>query len=163
MKKVIRSIQTELMVNPKSIRSTRRREVECQTNEEYKKPVPVRYIQPKTGVDSSTQVSETELLEFDQEVEPLVDFLVQRTITTAVFAMVKELNIKHVHAYQSEYEAILQQEQEKAEKLRFERHQAHERIQELSGDSNVKVAESALTKILSIQISRDLINGIMNT
>ncbi len=54
--------------------------IKIQTDEFKEKPKSPRYVPKKTGVDSSTQVEDNELFDFDREVEPILNVLVTKTL-----------------------------------------------------------------------------------
>jgi len=68
MRKVIRSIQTEIFTRPKPARTALRHDALSQTVGEYTKLAARRNIQTKPGIDASTQVSEMELVDFEEVV-----------------------------------------------------------------------------------------------
>jgi hypothetical protein len=123
----------------------------------------VKYIPPKRGTDSSTQVAESELLDFDTELKPVLDFLIKRTIDTAVYASEKECDLDRIQKYQREYENFIHLESQKGEQLRLENDRLTSQSKRKQLEYTLGIAESAMLKIISIQISRDLMTRILGS
>merc|ERR1719264_1497923 len=64
--------------------------VEAQTDEFLPEPPPEQYQPPKTGVDVETQVEDGELFNFDFEVEPILDVLVNKTLEQSIMEVEEE-------------------------------------------------------------------------
>lgn len=64
--------------------------VEAQTDEFLPEPPPEQYQPPKTGVDVHTQVEDGELFNFDFEVEPILDVLVNKTLEQSIMEVEEE-------------------------------------------------------------------------
>lgn len=54
--------------------------IDTQTDQFKEKPKEPEYVPKKTGIDCSTQVEDNELFEFDNEVTPIVDVIVTKTL-----------------------------------------------------------------------------------
>lgn len=145
----------------------RQRTVTTEVDQLLPRPVTPEYIPRKTGVDQSTQVEDVEdLFHFDEEVVPMLEVIVQKTLEQALVEVEAE---EEIHALQQEverYEKVQEEEEawkkEQMEKLRQEAEQAEERRQDcvrrrrLEVDSKVTVAGLAMMQ----QILPDMIEKI---
>ena len=71
----------------------RTKEVDSQTNEFQPRPPTPEYVPRKTGIDRTTQISPEEaarLFNFDQEVEPILNVIVYKTLEQALFEVEAE-------------------------------------------------------------------------
>mmetsp|Transcript_84565 Transcript_84565/g.213262 ORF Transcript_84565/g.213262 Transcript_84565/m.213262 type:complete len:466 (-) Transcript_84565:218-1615(-) len=64
--------------------------VEAQTDEFLPEPPAEQYQPQKTGVDACTQVEDGELFNFDYEVEPILDVLVNKTLEQSIMEVEEE-------------------------------------------------------------------------
>jgi len=85
--------------------------VDAQTDEWLFDPPEEPYQPQKTGVDVHTQVEDGELFDFDQEVEPILDVLVMKTIEQALMEVEEEHEMRSMKKFQSDWHK--QQEERK--------------------------------------------------
>jgi len=81
-------------------------EVECieaQTDEFLPEPPPEQYQPQKTGVDVYTQVEDGELFDFDMEVEPILDVLVNKTLEQSVMEVEEEFEMDSMNTFKTEW------------------------------------------------------------
>lgn len=84
-----------------------------QTDIFLKRPPTPEYVPRKTGVDISTQVDDVrDLFKFDEEVAPIVDVIVQKTLEQALFEVQSEEELLGLFNEAGKYRA--EQEKEKA-------------------------------------------------
>lgn len=79
--------------------------VEAQTDEFLPEPPPEEYLPQKTGIDAFTQVEDGELFHFDEEVEPLLDVLVNKTLEQALMEVEEEHEIAAMQSFKAEWKA----------------------------------------------------------
>merc|ERR1719387_1900298 len=76
---------------------------EAQTDEFLPEVPPQEYLPQKTGIDAYTQVEDGELFNFDHEVEPLLDVLVNKTLEQALMEVEEEHEIKEMQHFKAEW------------------------------------------------------------
>ena len=55
-------------------------EVKVQTDDFVPRPPTPPYIAKKTGIDKITQIEDYDLFDFDEEVQPILDVLLSKTV-----------------------------------------------------------------------------------
>lgn len=71
------------------------RQAESQTEAFRQRPISPVYIPRKTGIDNYTQVDDvSDLFNFDAEVEPLLNVIVQKTLEQSLFEVKSEMEIR---------------------------------------------------------------------
>jgi len=77
--------------------------VEAQTDEFLPEPPP-EHLQPqRVGVDASTQVEEGELFIFDDEVEPILDVLVNKTLEQSLMETMEEVEMERMSDFKEKW------------------------------------------------------------
>lgn len=92
---------------------TKVRTIDCasQADKFFPRPVTPEYVPRKTGIDCSTQVEDvSELFHFDDEVEPILEVIVLKTIEQSLFEIQCEAEIDSLVNLQSFYEQKAQEE-----------------------------------------------------
>lgn len=98
---------------------------EAQTDELLPEAPPNEYLPQKTGIDVFTQVEDGELFDFNVEVEPLLDVLVNKTLEQSLMEVEEEHEIESMQNFKSEWLAKQSnqmadwQDQVKAEERRW--------------------------------------------
>lgn len=77
--------------------------VEAQTDEFLPEPPPEQYLPQKTGVDVSTQVEDGELFNFDYEVEPILDVIVNKTLEQSIMEVEEEYEMERMKEFKVEW------------------------------------------------------------
>ena len=91
-------------------------DAENQTDELIPRPF-LPYIPAKIGVDTGTQVEEDELrmlFDFDEEVKPLLEVLVTKTIEQALFELERETELLNIY-----YQTLQYQKEQEIEREEF--------------------------------------------
>jgi len=78
---------------------------EAQTDEFLPEPPPQEYLPQKTGIDAFTQVEDGELFNFNEEVEPLLDVLVNKTLEQSLMEVEEEHEIASMQHFKEEWYA----------------------------------------------------------
>merc|ERR1719316_1540882 len=119
-------------------------EAETQTDFLLDRPPSPLFMPAKIGVDINTQVEDGELFDFDNEVEPVLEVLVGKTLEQSMMEVLEEEELESLRKHQDDFEkrrnAELQEVQriEAAEKRRHDEmerrmhQQAAQRQQDLS-------------------------------
>lgn len=80
--------------------------LDTQTDEFIPRPDTPEYVPAKVGYDVGTQVEDvSELFNFDQEVIPIVEVVVQKTIEQALFELSSEEELKNLETAAKEFRA----------------------------------------------------------
>jgi len=77
--------------------------VEAQTDEFLPEPPPEQYQPQKTGVDVHTQIEEGDLFNFDIEVEPILDVVVNKTLEQAIMEVEEEHEMEKMKEFKDEW------------------------------------------------------------
>ncbi|KAH7293868.1 hypothetical protein KP509_28G046000 [Ceratopteris richardii] len=80
--------------------------MDTQTDPFLDRPPTPLFIPQKSGPDAGTQIEEGELFNFDDEVEPILEVLVGRTLEQSVMEVMEEKQLANLHAYQEHFEQI---------------------------------------------------------
>merc|ERR1712224_993057 len=78
---------------------------EAQTDEFLPEPPPQEYLPQKTGIDAFTQVEDGELFNFNVEVEPLLDVLVNKTLEQSLMEVEEEHEIASMQSFKQDWYA----------------------------------------------------------
>lgn len=76
---------------------------EAQTDEFMPEPPPAQYLPQRTGVDVSTQILDGELFSFDEEVEPLLEVIVNKTLEQSLMEVSEEEEMKAMAEFKVEW------------------------------------------------------------
>jgi len=77
--------------------------VEAQTDQFLPEPPPEHFLPQKTGIDVHTQVEDGELFNFDFEVEPILDVLVNKTLEQSIMEVEEEHEIQSMKSFKVEW------------------------------------------------------------
>ncbi len=100
--------------------------IEVQTDEYIDRPQTPLFWPEKTGVDVYTQIEDGELFNFDEEVEPILNCLLSKTLEQSRMEVLEEEEIKEMKTKQRYFEELRNRELmeverlEDAEKRRFD-------------------------------------------
>lgn len=104
-------IDSNLYLVAKDDLPVKTKEVDSQTNEFLKAPSEGEYVPRKTGVDRATQVEDVnDLFSFDVEVEPMLEVIVEKTITQALYEVQTEEEITSLQVAVQEFKHVQQEE-----------------------------------------------------
>ncbi len=78
-------------------------EVKVQTDQFVAKPPTPPYIPKKTGIDKITQIWDTDLFNYDREVQPILNVLLTKTIEQAMLEVEEEAELKEIRKFKAEY------------------------------------------------------------
>mmetsp|Transcript_105026 Transcript_105026/g.301953 ORF Transcript_105026/g.301953 Transcript_105026/m.301953 type:complete len:451 (-) Transcript_105026:130-1482(-) len=77
--------------------------VDCQTDEFLPEPPKGQYQTQKTGIDATTQVEDGELFDFDYEVEPILDVLVNKTLEQSMMEVEEEHEMSSMKTFKESW------------------------------------------------------------
>lgn len=77
--------------------------LETQTDEFLPQPPPNQYEPQRVGIDVSTQVEDGELFNFDEEVEPILDVIVNKTLEQSVMEVEEEFELESMLEFKTEW------------------------------------------------------------
>lgn len=72
---------------------------EAQTDEFIPEPPPKKYVPQKTGIDVETQVEDGEIFDFDAEVDPILDVLINKTLEQSLMEAQEEFELERLAEY----------------------------------------------------------------
>jgi len=156
-------IQTE---NPARIRAEeakiKDRHAGTQTCAEFKAPIPVRFVPKKSGSDAETQIDDCDLFDFDTEVAPIMEVLLERTLENALLELREEAELNGLKAHKDRYHRLRQAELVEVHRLEAaEKRKQEEKSRRIQQErAQVEVARRAMSKAVSIKISRELFSGV---
>ena len=78
-------------------------DVKCQTDDFLQKPPSPKYVPKKTGINKSTQIGDYDLFDYDREVQPILDVLLNKTVEQAILEVEEETELINIRKYKSEY------------------------------------------------------------
>lgn len=123
------------------------RSAECQTDL-YLNAVPEPpYIQTKSGVDASTLIGEGDLFDFDVEVEPILDSLINQTAKCALDEVLEEEQLAALQREKERYLAVREAELAELRKLEaneirsISEKKRRERYQQIANDLETEMQE----------------------
>lgn len=85
-------------------------DIETQTDEFAELPPPAPYVPKKTGIDVGTQVDLDELFDFDLEVGPILDVIVNKTLEQARMEVEEEEELAVIRGERRNYDVMHQAE-----------------------------------------------------
>lgn len=130
---------------------------ECQTDL-YLNPVPEPpYIPTKNGIDASTHIEEGDLFDFDAEVEPILDSLINLTVKLAMEEVVHEEQMADLRREKERYLAI--REAEMAELRRLEANEIRLTSEKQRRERFEKIANDLETELRDNMSAAKLIEG----
>ena len=138
------------------------REAETQTSAEFKAAIPVRFVSKTSGIDEQTQIEDTDLFDFETEVKPMLEVLVERSMNTAVLELKEELEIAKLKDHQERFHKIRNAELVEIQRLEAaEKRKQEEKTRRIEQErAQIEVAKIATSKAISIKISRELFSAI---
>lgn len=130
-----------------------------------------RSIPKRTGVDASTQIEpEDGLFDFDLEVTPLLNVIINKTLEVSLMEVEEEEELKAIRAEKENYMEIRRKERqeiaqvEKAEHAKFLEKEELKKTEKArvwcEFEVNLKVASNGLAKILSEEAQKAVFNQL---
>ena len=156
-------IQTDNLIRSrKEETKAKEREAETQTCAEFKSPIPVRFVPKHSGNDAQTQIEDCDLFDFDTEVQPMVEVLVERSLTAAVLELKEERELARIRERQESFHKVRRAELVEVQRLEAsEKRKQEEKIRRMDQErAKIEVAKRVMSKAVSIKISRELFSGI---
>ena len=86
-------------------RSVKPPEKDCNTQSDELKPRPPSppYIPKKTGIDVATQILDGELFDFNYEVQPILNVVINKTLEQAQLEVEEEYELEAMHLFKKQY------------------------------------------------------------
>ncbi len=114
-------------------------DIDCQTDFYIDRPVNRLFVPRKTGEDKGTQIEQGDLFDFDQEVKPILQTIVTKTLEQARIEVLEEEELKRLKEEKQRYDEIRYAELVEAQKLEaFEQRQKEEIVNENDLDLNFR-------------------------
>jgi len=144
---------------------------EAQTDEFLPEPPAQEYLPQKTGIDAFTQVEDGELFNFNEEVEPLLDVLVNKTLEQSLMEVEEEHEIASMQSFKTEWMAKQAdqmsdwQEQVKEEERRWKQKEevVRQRREQKKREKEVLLKLQALTatELYTPQLVPNAVNDLL--
>lgn len=143
---------------------------DTQTDEFLDRPETPPYIPPKNGIDIEIQVVESDLFDFDFEVQPIVSTIVSKTLEQAFLEVHEEEELiairRHKEAIERQRNVELAdiQRLEEAEKRKFEEKQKRleqrERVEREQNELRRKIAARGFAEFFASDLVSDAISTL---
>jgi hypothetical protein len=78
-------------------------EVKLQTDTFQPKPPTPKYVPKKTGIDKITQIEDYDLFDYDVEVQPILNVLLNKSIEQATLEVEEEHELDQIRKYKYSY------------------------------------------------------------
>ena len=78
--------------------------MKTQTDEFLPKPPSPKYIPKKTGINESTQIGDYDLFDYDREVQPILNVLLNKTVEQAILEVEEETELNEIRKFKAEYQ-----------------------------------------------------------
>merc|ERR1719271_2308224 len=120
---------------------------EAQTDEFLPEPPPQEYLPQKTGIDAFTQVEDGDLFNFNKEVEPLLDVLVNKTLEQSLMEVEEEYELSAMADFKEKW--YERQEKQSAD---WEAQVDAERKRQMEKETKMKLARLAKQRETQLQL-----------
>lgn len=144
------------------------RHIECQTEQFYLQAPPIApYVPDRTGVDAYTQIGDGDLYDFDAEVEPLIESLVNVSVEQAIIEVLHEDQVAEMRKQQQQFMALREAEMAELRRLEAEEHrlqaekQRRLRMEEVSADLDQQMRERVTAAKMIQSYVANLIPDVM--
>ncbi|XP_024143422.1 radial spoke head protein 3 homolog B [Oryzias melastigma] len=143
------------------------KEIECQTDAFLDRPETPIFIPAKTGKDAETQIDEGDLFDFEEEVRPILEILVGKTLEQSLLEVMEEEELAALMAQQRAFlerrnnqlpEVHRLQEQERRRREERERRMAE---QKRALQEEKEVVEKIAARALTQQQLADLVPSVL--
>uniref|UniRef100_A0A3P9KUU3 Radial spoke head 3 n=1 Tax=Oryzias latipes TaxID=8090 RepID=A0A3P9KUU3_ORYLA len=143
------------------------KETECQTDAFLDRPETPIFLAAKTGKDAATQIYEGDLFDFEEEVQPILEILVGKTLEQSLLEVMEEEELAALMAQQRAFlerrnnelpEVHRLQEQERRRREERERRMAEQRR---ALEEEQEVAEKIAARALTQQQLADLVPSVL--
>mmetsp|Transcript_7926 Transcript_7926/g.15384 ORF Transcript_7926/g.15384 Transcript_7926/m.15384 type:complete len:661 (+) Transcript_7926:2882-4864(+) len=143
------------------------KEVETQTDPRHDRPSSPLFNPPKYGVDIETQIEEGELFDFEAEVEPILQVLLQKTLDQGQMELYEEAELNAIRAHRHLYEQrrnadIAECQRLEAEEQRLQDEKTRRQLQSTKRSEQMRIAHRKyLGRIMSKAYLQSLVPHAM--
>ena len=78
--------------------------MKTQTDEFLPKPPSPKYVPKKTGIDKITQIGDYDLFDYDREVQPILNVLLNKSVEQAILEVEEETELQEIRKFKQEYQ-----------------------------------------------------------
>lgn len=141
--------------------------VECQTELFLESPRIAPYASSKTGIDVQTEIEPGDLIDFDVEVEPIVETLVNVAVEQAVLEVLHEEQVAEMRKQQQVFLALREAElaevrRLEADELRLQTEkERRQRLEQISDELDRELKHKAAISEVSQKYIENLIPGVL--
>uniref|UniRef100_A0A3B3BE54 Radial spoke head 3 n=1 Tax=Oryzias melastigma TaxID=30732 RepID=A0A3B3BE54_ORYME len=139
------------------------KEIECQTDAFLDRPETPIFIPAKTGKDAETQIDEGDLFDFEEEVRPILEILVGKTLEQSLLEVMEEEELAALMAQQRAFLERRNNQLPEVHRLQEqERRRREERVkQKRALQEEKEVAEKIAARALTQQQLADLVPSVL--
>uniref|UniRef100_H2MUI7 Radial spoke head 3 n=1 Tax=Oryzias latipes TaxID=8090 RepID=H2MUI7_ORYLA len=139
------------------------KETECQTDAFLDRPETPLFLAAKTGKDAATQIYEGDLFDFEEEVQPILEILVGKTLEQSLLEVMEEEELAALMAQQRAFLERRNNELPEVHRLEEqERRRREERVQQRRAlEEEKEVAEKIAARALTQQQLADLVPSVL--
>lgn len=122
------------------------------------------YVPKKTGIDAFTQVENDELFNFDNEVTPIVDVIISKTLEQSLLEIEEEEEIEKMRLFKRDYvrRKVKKNDDDWKEIIEAEMDKVDEKERMLAELSYVQIRKEQLgVKLISHQMATSYLNGLL--
>ncbi|KAI8463082.1 MAG: radial spoke protein 3-domain-containing protein [Monoraphidium minutum] len=142
-------------------------EADCttQTDAFLERPPTPAFVPQKDGVDCATQIEQSDLFDFDLEVEPILEVLVGKVLEQGLMEVLQEEELAAMKRHQAHFESVRAAELVAAQRLEAaERRKMEERERRLRQERERKERERVVrAKVAASAFARGYLNGIVTS
>lgn len=137
-------------------------DIQTQTDEFEPLPPPAPYVPKKTGIDVSTQVDLDELFDFDLEVGPILDVIVNKTLEQARMEVEEEEELKVIRQQRQAFDGAQAAEKERVLRLEQAQRQKFLEKEERVAREQERVAKehTVYRKVGSVQLIKAVLSEL---
>lgn len=139
-------------------------DTETQTDEFHDLPPPAPYIPKKTGIDAGTQVDLDELFDFDLEVGPILDVIVNKTLEQARMEVEEEEELAVIRNERHNYNVLHEVEEKRVAALEQAQKQKQQKKVERVERERERVSKerTVYQKVGSVQLMKAVLGELQN-
>jgi hypothetical protein len=137
-------------------------DIQTQTDEFAELPPPAPYVPKKTGIDVGTQVDLDELFDFDLEVGPILDVIVNKTLEQARMEVEEEEELAVIRGERRNYDVMHQAERARIAALEKEQKKKQKKKEKRVERERERVSKELMVyrKVGSVQLIKAVLGEL---
>lgn len=131
--------------------------VECQTDL-YLYEIPESpYIPTKDGIDVSTEIDDNDLIDFNNDIEPILDALVEMTMSQAIHEFICEEELAELQKEKEQYIAFKKSQIDESKRLEMDQ----DLQLQLTNNSNTQLNSQTTDKINAAKLLQNYVSTLL--